>query len=787
MEHLGHTTDPLVRPPTPRLHSDLMASVVQAMVDHLGNESEVAVRSSSTEEDSSLASFAGQHSTYYFVTPTRLDQAIIDCWLSLWTNAAIEYRRSGLGQVHSGKPLRMAVIVQRMLPATRSGIAFSRDPITDSSDTVVEATWGLGAALVDGRVRADHVRIDESGKLKSYTVRDKQVQVRHHTSNHNASRLQPVAPHKRNQPVLTSTEIERISSIAGQLETLFDAPQDVEFAMVEDELFLLQSRPITTRPPNYPFSDPMVLFKPLAENFTEPLTPLAADLFASALPPLGAFVDGRLYLYLDRVRHLVPFEMTDQQLCEMLLLRSNATDARFSFSRLLKALALGGLLYLCDGANWHRAARLSSDDLKGFRVISERIRHNHRLSLNQAMRRLVWGRHSFWPAHHQMLTLNISAGRYFVFIGLLEKLVRRFAPDYPLQELPRVYHGRQDMLSLELLDDLSHLAYLFRSAPELKTMLTQGNTLPTGHEFTVAFDLFIQKYGHRGPRELDIAAPRWRESPRDLLALLDQGESEHNRSHGQHLAARDYLHSFLRPWQRHVIDRMCNKINQFIVLRENTRYFHVMAFDAMRSKVLELERSLFNQARLEHEGDVFFLTVDELEALHSGRLLPMEAQAKIRARRRKWQIAATQSPPETINVTFDTGSHSPTSAQCASPGAASGVARVIMDPSQGGALQTGEILIAPYTDPAWTPLFQKAAAVIVNTGSFLSHAATVARELHVPCVVNVPDCTRHYQTGDRLHVDATHCVITRIEPEAVNTRPEAAGLNSSDTTVQHDG
>ena len=765
IEHFGHTTDPLVRPPTPRLHSELMAAVVEAMVDTLGRETEVAVRSSSTEEDSSFASFAGQHSTYYFVTPNRLDQAIIDCWLSLWTHAATEYRRSGLGQVHSGKPLRMAVIVQRMLPATRSGTAFSRDPITKSSDTIIEATWGLGAALVDGRVRADHIRVSESGTLKSYTVRDKQVQVLRHASNHDASRLQPVATHKRNQAVLDATEIERISSIAGQLETLFEAPQDIEFALVEDALFLLQSRPITTRPPSYPFSDPMVLFKPLAENFTEPLTPLSADLFAKALPPLGAFVDGRMYLSFDRIKHLIPFQMSDQQICDMLLFRGSPAEVKLSFIRALKSLGLGAILYLCDGANWHRAARVSLTDLEGFRAVTERIKHNPRLSLTQAMRRLIWSRHSFLPAYHQMLTLNISAGRYFVFIGLLENLVKRFAPDYPLKELPQFYHGRQDMRSLEMLTDLAYLADLLKVSPELKAVLSNESTLPTGHEFTIAFDQFIQKYGHRGPRELDIAAPRWRESPRDLLALLDQRGGQVERSHGHHLAARDYLHSFLKPWQRRVVDRMCSKINQFIVLRENTRYFHIMAFDAMRTRVLEMEQSLFNQGRLEHEGDVFFLTVDELEGLHHGRLPPMEAQTKIRARRRKWHITASQRPAETINVPLRDSSALPTCGQCASPGVATGLARVIMDPSQGGQLQPGEILIAPYTDPAWAPLIQKAAAVIVNTGSFLSHAATIARELHVPCLVDVPDCTQRYKTGDPLYVDATNCIISFAEPQ----------------------
>ena len=769
VEHFGHTTDPLVRPATPRLKQEFMAHVVDAMVNYLGQETEVAVRSSSTEEDSSFASFAGQHSTYYFVAPSRLDQAIVDCWLSLWSNEAVEYRRGGWGQIDSGSPLRMAIVVQKMLPASRSGVVFSRDPTSLSNDTIIEATWGLGAALVDGRVAPDQIRVDEQGDLLSYTVRDKQVQVLHHAANHNGSRLQPVADSKRNREVLKPTEIERIASIAGQLETLFEAPQDIEFAWVDEDLFLLQSRPITTRPPAYPFAEPLVLFKPLAENFTEPLKPLSADLFAKTFPPIGAFVDGRVYIGVEPIRQLVPFEMSDQEICEMVLLRGSPTDVKFSWPKLGRVVALGALLYLADGANWHRASRLSLPDLERFREVAARIRNNSDRSLVQAMRRVIWGAHSFLPAYHQMFSLNVSSGRYFLFIGALEHLVKRFAPEYPLTELPSTYHGREDMRSLEMLDDINRLSMLLQKFPDLKQDLEREPVLPNGHEFTLAYEDFLHKYGHRGPREIDIAAPRWRETPRELISLLMEPPIESrytDRSHGLNLAARDKLHEHLKPWQRLITDWLIKKISHFIVLRENTRYFHIMAFDAIRSRVLDIEKDLFAQGRLEHEGDIFYLQADEVDSLRAGRLEPKDAQAKIRARRRKWQIGAAKRPPETINIDASYEVEGLDSiGQCASPGTASGLARVIMAPSQGHTLKPGEILVAPYTDPAWTPLFQRAAAVVVGTGSFLSHAGTVARELHLPCIVDVVDCTRRFKTGQPIFVDAQACIVRTIEAD----------------------
>ena len=314
VEHFGNVTDPLVKPPTPRLHPELMAQVVQALVEVLGEETEVAVRSSSTEEDGMFASFAGQHSTYYFVRPVRIDQAIVDCWMSLWSNAAINYRRSGWALVESGEPLRMAVIVQRMLPATRSGVVFSRHPYEASDDAVIEATWGLGAALVDGRVSPDHYRLQEDGEVVSAITADKQYQVAIHRENIDGARLQPVESERRRQPVLSTDEACHLATTAWQLETLFEGPQDVEWAYCDNDLYLLQSRPITTRHEQVDSNKRWVLFKPLLENFTDPLTPLSEDVFAEVLPKGSAFYQGRLYIDIDAIGPLIPFDLSGRRI-----------------------------------------------------------------------------------------------------------------------------------------------------------------------------------------------------------------------------------------------------------------------------------------------------------------------------------------------------------------------------------------------------------------------------------------------------------------------------------------
>ncbi len=775
ISHFGEVTDPLVKPSPPRLQAELMADVVAALLTHLPDADQLAVRSSATDEDGEQASFAGQHSTYYFVTPNRIDQAILDCWMSLWSPAALAYRREGWVEVHSGETPRMAVIVQKMLPATRSGVVFSTDPVNpNSSDCVIEATWGLGAALVDGRVSPDHVRLNEDHDQYSYHISDKRMQVTISPDNLQGSRLQEVAQSLRNAPVLTTFEAHQIANTAAQLETLFEAPQDIEWAFVADELFWLQSRPITQLASHHHIDEKLVLFKPLAENFTEPLTPLTEDLFAQMLPSIGAFYEGHLYLDLKILSQLNVFDLSEAELVQVALLKSMPSSLSISWPHAFKLVAITSVAFLFDGANWLRTQRASAAALARYVKYVSDVSRNTKLSISESARRLLWGRWPFDPIGHRMLYTNVSAGRYFMYIGLLKGFVQRYAPEYPQVLLSNTYHGRGDMHSMALLAQTDYLATLLHDAmdddPTLRHQVEQiisgaASELPSHSDFVLAFEQFLQSYGHRGPKELELAAPSWRETPAELLKLLYNSPprtSQADTIHGQHLAARDKLNQHLKPWQRRIAAYLSQKIGHYMALRENTRHFHIMGFDALRQKILRVEHQLIRAGKLRVPGDIFYLRSSEIEALDNAELEPESAHALVRKRRRNWQRQARMPVLETLNISLPAVvvDDSAMRGQCASPGCVEGVARVVTSLSEAHALSTGEILVAPYTDPAWTPLFPRSAGVIVGTGSFLSHAGTIARELHVPCLVDVKDCTRLICTGQKLRLDATEGTVT---------------------------
>ena len=137
------------------------------------------------------------------------------------------------------------------------------------------------------------------------------------------------------------------------------------------------------------------------------------------------------------------------------------------------------------------------------------------------------------------------------------------------------------------------------------------------------------------------------------------------------------------------------------------------------------------------------------------------AHELVRRRRREWARVAKAPVRETINIDLPAAEVSTDAlrGQCASPGQVEGTARLIHSLSEADKLAAGEILVAPYTDPAWTPLFTRAAGIVVGTGSFLSHAGTVARELQVPCVVDVKNCMQDIADGQRVRLDASNGAV----------------------------
>ncbi len=269
-------------------------------------------------------------------------------------------------------------------------------------------------------------------------------------------------------------------------------------------------------------------------------------------------------------------------------------------------------------------------------------------------------------------------------------------------------------------------------------------------------------------------APERQELP--VLAIDEPTREQQWRQREKRTELREVLAGRLRThWleeltsvRRRVVDFLIREARYFIKLRENSRFYHIMGFGLARKKILETERQLIGQGKLRCNDDIFYLEWQELDDLKSGSLGWRDVEDRIRTRRLQRIRLSKQGAPKTIgfeNVTDETPLIDATclKGQTASPGSYEGRARVILDPTSDVNLEPGEILVAPYTDPAWTPLFLTANAAVVEVGSYLSHAGTVAREYAMPCIVDVRGCTSRIRTGDLVRVDGATGEVWIVE------------------------
>ncbi len=761
------------KPPPPTLDADFVSTLNTAFIAHFEPDEVVAVRSSAIDEDGAGISYAGQHATYYYINAACLTQAVVDCWMSLWSPAARAYRENW---DESTQP--MAVIVQRLIKATRSGVCFSKDPLQpEAGNIIIEASWGLGAALVDGRVQPDRVQVNPFGQVTVLQIGDKQLMVPAQLTDPAQGRLDPVPEHLRTVPVLSTREAVALHETTEQIEVLFAEPVDVEWAFDEEELHILQARPITASVTAPGDGRALVLFKPVAENFSEPLTPLTVDLVSTVLPRLGAFVGGRLYLDFYLLKRFLPLRLSNVELVDLAMLRKVPPAPRLSAVHLPASIGMLLLGWLAFGTFWSRSSRLESGSLARFVPWLDALRNNQSLDVPALMKRTLTGRVPWSPAHESMLTLNISAGRYFLLIGLLQQLLKRWAPGFDPMQLDDVIHDDTDMWSKRMVLDITELSTLAASFEDTSTALMGDNAvidvrrLDPAHPFVTALGAFISTYGHRGARELDFSAPRWREDITPLLIMI-RNQMLHGGQVGdgysRHLVARDALRKSIgRGLKWRLVQKLLTRIRYYISLRENTRHYHTMIFDAIRQRLLLIEDELLHTGKLKCAGDLFYLTWQEIQAASRGELDAQAVSRTVRERRIAHRREARSRAPETFNIKLPVAdvptSENTLRGQCASPGTFEGIARVILRPDHAQLLKPGEILVAPYTDPTWTPLFPSLGGIVVGLGSYLSHAGTIAREYRIPCLVDVHDCILRIRSGQRLRLHATDGYVELIE------------------------
>lgn len=788
-------------------HGVFPPSVIDELRRRLDTSKALAVRSSATCEDRRATSFAGIHDSFLNVRGfAQVLDAVRGCYASLWTPRAVAYRRR---MSIPDSAAVMAVVIQDMAQACAAGVAFSCDPVTgDENVVVVDASFGLGDGLVAGHIEPDHYVLDMVSFLPR--IRDKRLGAKAGTviAKAGGGTAFQSQPGRAGNPALADADAVRLAVL---VERVFEAlgegtqHQDVEWAFDGRDFTVLQARPVTvpagrTYPElkgqaevwsNANLRDAMphvmsTLYWSSIRNMLDLF--LCAPLRAAGYAPLpGAprirLFHGRPYFNLSALQ----WEMYDAFGVRPASVNDTFGGHQPEIALPPRAPLAARLARVCRafrlGLAFWREKRSAAELLGELTRLTDDWQQ--RADAPAAERELVdisaEMREATLPFSMRALLLNTSVG---FSLGLLARVLERRFPGRGSALANALLAGQQGITSAEHGLHLMELAELVRSDPAARAYFAAADyapqrweeVLPDGSPFKRRFREFLDLYGHRAVYELEIMHPRWREDPAYLLdnvrALIDTADVAATRDRQRQTAAQAWREVRARIGipGRTVVARLVERAAADARLREAAKSAMVRISTASRAVSRQTGRRLAARGILNDADDVFHCARLELLAVFSGDWDGTGLKTLVEERKaRHAALEHLPAPDLVIDERPQRAVPAPLSAAGAlsglgvAAGSASGPVRIVRHPSEGAHLAPGDVLVAPSTDPAWTPLFLRASAIVMETGGQLSHGAIVAREYGIPAVVNIPGVLQILRDGQRVTVDGDAGKVHLVE------------------------
>lgn len=756
--------------------SDGLWMAIVAAYQQLGSGL-VAVRSSATAEDGAEASFAGQQETILGVHgEATLRQAIERCWQSLHTERAKAYR---LKQGIDDSTLAMGVVVQQLVEADVAGVMFTVDPWDATGKHLrIEASWGLGEAVVSGRVTPDRFQVHATtGQVTERTAGLKTLRI-------DNTGEQPVPAEQQAVLCLTDSQIEALRTLAFRVTDYYREPRDIEWAIRAGECYLLQARPITTvtaQEREAARQETIARLKQLAEpdgtvwshtNLKEILkspTPLTWSIVSRYLLS-GSGGTGRMFAAVGYTPDPALAETSAYDLIGGKPYLNLSREPRLQFANPLFGYPLA--MYKTHP---HLALNPQPDTTrmlggfgKWFRVfkmlkIATRIASGSK-SFDVTLRNTIIPAYEKWLA--PFISQSLAEYSPKQLEEQIHELIQKTLVEFAAESLkPTLYTD----YSWKIVEQQLIKAFGSERAGALMAQLSQGAKPDATADFATALkqvgsgqitrEAFLHQFGHRGANEMELSAPRWSEASDTLNQLLGSQHtaSEHDQ---QALLAEISKEAKWNPYLAKMVRHHVERIRTFISLRETGKHHLMRGYAEIRRRLVEIDR------RLKLNGLLFEATLSEIPAVLAGQL----TLAELGKRKRRRQIEATLELPAVIfaddleaigrALPLSDGNTQLTGLAL-SAGVIEGIALVLNEP-QDAPPEPGYILVCPSTDPAWVPLFIAAGGLVMESGGTLSHGAIVAREFGLPAVAGIPDLMRRIQTGQRLRVDGTRGTVTLL-------------------------
>ena len=671
----------------------------------------LAIRSSGIAEDLPGASFAGLYETLLDVRgPNAVIEAIRKCWASVFSARVLNYHAS---QALTKVP-QMAVIVQYLINADAAGVMFTANPVTGNrSEVVINAVKGLGERLVSGLVSADE-----------WSVKDKAAVCLHSTEN-----------------AITTKNAIQLANMARKIEQYYTVPQDIEWAISQNEIFILQTRPITALPEliEWKSSSSGVWLRHfrLGEWLGNPVTPLFSTWLLDRL-------DEQIYLNFERVTH-VPSEKP----YHVIVNGWYYATGNFVPSTPLKALKLAFLHFL-PGIIL-RPRRLAIITTSKAHLGMKLYERDWREEILPQYQQIVEDTHKNVKSASpkELLTIidkvaNAAGENFYAFIavgGSAWKPESRLASFYQKYLLPKIGGSHQDLLQ--------------GLRPEY---------LSSYNHSVLSLDWYYKTLGEIGVQK----------DPKIEFERKHNAEIERKKVEK---TARDALQKTPKLLKK--FNHILSITQEYSIVREEQISTLTLGCPVMRYAIQELGLHLQKQGLLTNEEDVFFLNHEELINLIHSSQINKNLLDKIVERRLQWQYQSRLTAPSIVGKmplllkkvfagvekSFGISSETQTNGikgLPSSPGRVTGPVRIIKTAEDFNKLLPGEILVAPVTNPAWTPLFAYSLAIITDIGSLMAHASLVAREYGIPAVVGTGNATTCLHDGQIVTVDGNTGIVEFI-------------------------
>jgi len=782
------------------LDSEIPSDVVEAVSRYLsqyGDEHAYAVRSSATAEDLPHASFAGQQDTYLnIIGKEAILQHIRKCWASLFTDRAVIYRMQN-GFDHS--QVYLSVIIQKMVFPQASGILFTADPITSNRKLLsIDASFGLGEALVSGLVSAD------SYKVRGEEIIDKRIAAKKlaiYGQKEGGTETRMIEPDRQKTQTLTDQHILELARIGRQIEAYFGFPQDIEWCLADDTFYIVQSRPITTLFPIPEVNDQenhVYVSVAHQQMMTDPIKPLGLSFYLMTTPAPMRVAGGRLFVDVTAM-------LAAPASREMILNNLGQSDPLIK-DALMTVIERGDFVKSVPGDNKvqnpgggnkglppagspspinEQDPSIVFDLIKNNEASIEELKQNIQTKSGsdlidfiqediQELRKIL-----FDPRSSAVITAGMNAS-FWLNDKMNEWLGEKNAADAISQSVPNNITSEMGLALLDVADVIRPYPEVIQYLQHVKEdqFLEELVQFNGGQEAQEAIQAYLNRYGMRCAGEIDLTRTRWIEKPLTLVPLIlgniknfepnegsrkfEQGRQEAMRKEGELLGRLKQLPDGEQKAKE--TKEKIDLIRNLSGYREYPKYGMVHRYFIYKQALLKEAERLVQAEVLREKEDIYNLTFEELREVISHRKADYQ---RISTRKDEYKLYEKLTPPRVITSDGEiiAGKYKrenlPAEALiglAVSSGVIEGRARVILNMEE-AELEDGDILVTAFTDPSWTPLFVSIQGLVTEVGGLMTHGAVIAREYGLPAVVGVENATKRIKDGQRIRVHGTEGYI----------------------------